>query len=241
MIQPNPDPGGNGNLAPADQTVEESLHADCEPLEFLKELVADGLQKNETLFRAASAGVVDLLENSIRVGFYLSDARAYLVGEGKFIRWVEANFKISYPSANRLRRLSTHFSRDLVDSQQRERLGISPKGLDVAIGPHVRNQITATGARSLSDLFRVTGILPPLSLPGRRASADAHHGRRNGSAPTPEPAPAPSNFRIADLFERMQELAENTDPARLSSYERKALRDRLLPIVKLYSALKTFD
>jgi hypothetical protein len=103
-----------------------------ESLEFLRELIGDGLQRNDTLFRAASAGVVDLLENSIRVGFYLSDAKSYLAGDGKFIKCVEHNFKISYARANQLHRLSKHFSRDLVDSQQRERLGITPKGLDAA-------------------------------------------------------------------------------------------------------------
>jgi hypothetical protein len=108
--------------------------------------------------------VVDLLENSIRVGFYLSDAKSYLAGDGKFIQWVEQHCKMSYARANQLHRLSKHFSRDLVDSQQRERLGITPTGLDVAIGQHVRNQISATGAKSLSDLFRCVGILPPLAI-----------------------------------------------------------------------------
>jgi hypothetical protein len=62
-------------------------------LEFLRELIGDGLQRNDTLFRAASAGVVDLLENSIRVGFYLSDAKSYLAGDGKFIKWVDQNLR----------------------------------------------------------------------------------------------------------------------------------------------------
>jgi hypothetical protein len=50
----------------------------CEPLEFLRELIGDGLQRNDTLFRAASNELVSLLENNVRIGFYISDAKAYL-------------------------------------------------------------------------------------------------------------------------------------------------------------------
>jgi hypothetical protein len=112
----------------------EVVPESSEALEFLQELVSDGLQRQETLFRAAGAGIVDLLENAVRTGFYLADAKAYLVGEGKFLKWIEENFSIPYQRANQLRRLSTHFSRDLIDAQQRQRLGITPRGLDSAIG-----------------------------------------------------------------------------------------------------------
>jgi hypothetical protein len=39
-----------------------------EPVEFLRELIGDGLQRHETLFRAASNELVCCLENAIRVG-----------------------------------------------------------------------------------------------------------------------------------------------------------------------------
>jgi hypothetical protein len=197
-----------------------------EPLEFLRELIGDGLQRNETLFRTASAGVVDLLENSIRVGFYLSDAKSYLAGDGNFIKWLEENFEISYPRANQLHRLSKHFSRDLIDSQQRARLGIQPKGLDAAIGPHVRNQITATGAKSLSDLFRVTGILPPLAI----QDSSAPNGDREHASP--------SRFKqLEDLLETLEKRAKKLKANRLSSAQREKLITHLKPLVNLYSTL----
>ena len=64
----------NVRLTPNDTgpvLVPEVAIEDSEPLEFLRELIGDGLQRHDTLYRDASARVVDLLENSIRVGFYL--------------------------------------------------------------------------------------------------------------------------------------------------------------------------
>src|SRR5258707_5341707 len=136
----------------------ELVSPNSEPLGFLRELINDSLSKQQSLARQVSSGLVDLLENAIRTGFYFDDAKTYLSAEGKFVQWVAANFDVSYVWLSQLRRLSKHFARDLVDSQQRARLGICPQGLDTAIGPHVRNQVTSTNAKSLRDLFRLTGI-----------------------------------------------------------------------------------
>src|SRR5258708_2434576 len=107
-----------------------------EALEFLKELISDSLAKNEVLFRNASTAVIYLLEAAVRTGFYLCDARSFL-SEGNFGKWLSENFELSVQRASQLRRLSTHFSRDLSDAQQRAKLNVHPVGLDVAIGPHV--------------------------------------------------------------------------------------------------------
>jgi len=202
----------------------EVAHENIESLEFLRELVSDGLQRHETLFRAASSEILNCLENAVRCGFYLQDARAELAADGKFVQWIESNFPISYARANQLRRLSGHFSRDLVDAQQRQRLGITPKGLDSAIGPHVRNQITSTGAKSLSDLFRLTGILPPLSLPDTNGN-----GKHPGS----------SKFvQFESLLDTLETRAKHLKVDRLSSDQREKLLCRLRPIVNFYATLR---
>jgi len=127
----------------------------AEPLQFLKELISDGINRAETLKRQASTAIVDLAETAVRTGFYLSDAKTYIAGERGFVRWVEQNFQLSYVRATQLKRLSKYFARDLIDLKQREKLGISPKGLDGVVGEHLRNQIKSIGPKSLSDLFRI--------------------------------------------------------------------------------------
>jgi hypothetical protein len=109
--------------------LEVDQAADCEPLAFLKELIANGLQRHDTLFRHASTAILDALENYVRLGWHLGDAKTYLKREEGYMKCVTSTFGISYSFANNLRHLSKHFCRNSFDFSERQKFGIKVKGL----------------------------------------------------------------------------------------------------------------
>jgi hypothetical protein len=201
-----------------------STAAEHEALLFLRELMSDSLARHDVLSRAASSAVLDLCENCVRIGWYASDAKSYLVAEGKFASWVKAHFSISYVWLNRLRRLSTHFSRDLIDSRQRAKLGINPEGLAAGIGPHLRNQLSGLAPRSLCDLLRVVGILPALPAPA---------GAANG-------AQAGNEGRVAQILASakvLQKRINQLSPHIVSPKQRECLLSALRPLAIYFGEL----
>jgi hypothetical protein len=211
----------------------EITKENSEPLEFLKELISDGINRAETLKRQASTAIVDLAETAIRTGFYLSDAKTYIAGERGFVKWIESNFSLSYARAAQLKRLSKFFARDLIDLKQREKLGISPRGLEGVIsGEHLRNQIKSIGPKSLSDLFRICDILPPLAIQAPT--------NRNGNGDHPaSPAPRLQKFEI--LLAEIEKKAKAINPDRLTLQQRQTLLSKLKPMIAFYSTLKNFE
>jgi hypothetical protein len=194
-----------------------------EALGFLEALISDGLQKNETLYRAAASEITSYLCNQIRVGWNLCDAKAYLAGEGKFIKWVEKNFTLSHARATQLMRLSRHFQRDLTDAQTRERLNIHPVGLDASIGPHLVNQVSQTGARNLSEIFRITGILPPLALPNPNGNG-AHSSA--------------TRFKQCEgALAAAEKKVDLVNAERLTTAQRESMLQHLRPFARLYASL----
>ena len=140
----------------------------CEPLEFLTELIHDGLNRHQTLSHKLAVDLVDAAEGLVRVGWALQDAKNYLTQPGSYQRWVHDRFPtVSVGWLLRLRKLSAAFSRDLVDVKQRERLGVTVEGLPaVNSSIHLRTQLADAAPRSLNHLFRMTGSWL-LSLPMR--------------------------------------------------------------------------
>jgi hypothetical protein len=198
----------------------------AESLAFLKELIFEGISRAETLQRQAPTTIIDLAETAVRTGFYLQDAKSFVAGEGQYMKWVESNFSLSYARASQLKRLGKFFARDIVDQKQREKLGIFPKGLDgVVCAEHLRNQIKNVSPKSLSDLFRTVGILPPLALhDGTGTNGNAHANS--------------SRFKeFEGALRTLEKKMDKLNPARLSAADRDKLIARLKPLATLYSTL----
>lgn len=189
-----------------------------EAIGFLHELISDSLNRHKNLSITVSTNLVDTIENSIRLGWYLDDVKSFLAPEGKFTAWVQANFKSSFAWLYQMRKLSSRFARDLVDSQQRERLGIKVRGLDSAIGPHLRTQIKDAAPTSLSALLRTTGVLPALPAP------DMGNEKMAASSKT-------AIDRAIQAAQRLQMQLNRTDPVRLSQAQRDKLSATLRPII----------
>jgi hypothetical protein len=154
----------------------------CEPLEFLTELINDGLNRHQNLSRTLANNVIDSVENCVRVGWALSDARTYLAQPGSYQKWMGDHFgQVSSGWLLRLRKLSAAFSRDLSDVKQRERLGITVEGLPaVTSSVHLRTQLADAASRSLNHLFRMTGVLSPVpsdAAGGKKARSPAKSTR----------------------------------------------------------------
>ena len=214
----------------------EVLSAECsEPLQFLSELLAENLARHESLKRTVATNVVDLLETTIRAGWYFDDAFAYLVSQREFANWVKCRFKVSLCWIARLRRLGRHFARDLVDTQQRQRLGIHPPALkDVPCGIHLRNQLASVGAGSINELLRVCGILP----------ANHHESSRelgNGQAPSSSSSQAElvAIKRLRVSLQKSTQLCERLNLRSLDLSMKSSLELELRGIVRFYSELRS--
>jgi hypothetical protein len=169
----------------SESTVELLPAESSEPLQFLGELLVENLARHEALKRTVATNVMDLLETTIRAGWYFDDAFAYLVSQREFANWVKCRFQVSLCWIARLRRLGRHFARDLVDTQQRQRLGIHPPALENApCGIHLRNQLSGVGASSINELLRLCGILPANH---RESPKELGNGQAPSSPPRNEP------------------------------------------------------
>jgi hypothetical protein len=200
--------------------------AKAESVAFMKELVLDALTKHQSLTRTVATSILDAMENAVRLGFYLCDIKS-LLPTGSFGKWVSDNLAISGPWASQLRRLSAHFARDLVDLQQRERLGIVIEGLDAAVGLHLRNQIRETGAGSVKELLRLTHVIPP--QPYRLL----HHRNGEGGLLSDK-----ERKMLFSTLQSVQTSLNALDPGRLSLDERKELVAALRGLVTYYEAVR---
>jgi len=209
-------------VAPASPEVAEN----SESLGFLSELITDSIGKLDSLKRSASTAIVDLLEQNLRLGWYLEDARHYLRKEGTYVEWIEKTCPLSYGHTTRLRQLAKHFCRDSIDNLQRRKLGIVIPGL-LENGEHLRRQIAASECGSMADLFRYTGLLPD------RASANGHKGNGNGKAPAAD--------RFQEFSRSLEGLSQQTKQLsidNLSSEQKQKLVCLLRPILTWYSDLR---
>ena len=77
-----------------DAPLSQSSSPQTESLEFLSELAADALKRHETLTRTTASALMDTLENAVRLGWYLDDAKA-LLPAGCFGEWVTAHLRVS--------------------------------------------------------------------------------------------------------------------------------------------------
>ena len=216
-------------------------HTICEPLEFLTELIADGLSRHASLSHTLAANVIDSAENCVRIGWALSDARTYLAQAGSYQKWMGDHF----PQASsgwllRLRKLSAAFSRDLSDVKQRERLGITVQGLPAVTGSvHLRTQLANAAPRSLNHLFRMTGVLAPVpsdAAGGKKARWPTKSARLPARR-VPEPA---SSESLEDLRQHLNSSAlelMRLDPAVLSLDESTELLNWLQPFVECHRTL----
>lgn len=198
-----------------------------ESLGFLPELITDSIGKLDSLKRSASTAIIDLLEQNLRLGWYLEDARHYLRKEGTYVAWIEKTCPLSYGHTTRLRQLAKHFCRDSIDNLQRRKLGIVIPGL-LENGEHLRRQIAASECGSMADLFRYTGLLPD------RASTNGKNDKNgNGKHPSPD--------RFTEFSRSLESLEKQTKQLkvdRLSSEDRTALLSKLRPIVSFYASLR---
>jgi hypothetical protein len=209
-------------------TQTEIAPENAEPLGFLSELISDGLGKLDSLKREASSKILDLLEASVRLGFYLEDSRHFLIKEKTYVAWVEQSFPISYGYSVRLRQLSRHFCRDAVDADQRKKLGIKVPGL-LEIGEHLRRQIAASQANSISDLYRFAGLLPSLEHP--TPSTNGTNG--NGEHP-----PEKIVDKLKATIKAFKNQTARVDLSKLSTADRERLIADFRPLIAFYSQLK---
>jgi len=195
-----------------------------ESLGFLSELITDSIGKLDSLKRSASTAIIDLLEQNLRLGWYLEDARHYLRKEGTYVEWIEKTCPLSYGHTTRLRQLAKHFCRDSIDNLQRRKLGIVIPGL-LENGEHLRRQIAASECGSMADLFRYTGLLPD------RAGTSAPNG--NGKHKSPN--------RFTEFERSLEALEKQTKQLsvdRLSSEQRSELLSKLRPLINFYTSLR---
>jgi hypothetical protein len=217
----------------------------CEPLEFLTELIHDGLNRHQSLSRTLAANVIDSAENCVRIGWALSDARTYLAQPGSYQKWMGEHFgQVSSGWLLRLRKLSAAFSRDLVDVKQRERLGVTVEGLPAVTGSvHLRTQLADAAPRSLNHLFRMTGVLAP-------APSDATGGKKARISAKVAAIPARRSAlslqanagreSLEDLQQQLNTSASQLmrlDPAGLSLDESTELMNWLQPFVEYHRGL----
>jgi hypothetical protein len=210
----------------------------CEPLEFLAELISDGLNRHQNLSRTLAASVIDSAENCVRIGWALDDAKSYLTQPGSYQKWMAAHFgQVSSGWLLRLRKLSAAFSRDLLDVKQRERLGITVEGLPaVTSSVHLRTQLADAAPRSLNHLFRMTGVLPA-------APSDANGGKKGAH-------PRGLKAALSDLKEHVRTLEDleralgatasalvRIDLCTLSLDESTELMNHLQPFVEYHRGL----
>lgn len=208
--------------------VISSQEAQPEAVGFLRELIADSLQREATLQRNCANAVLDSLEAVVRLAWYLSDARAYLAQEGQFEKWVSANFNLGLSRCRTLRRLGARFARDIINAEERKKLGINPPGLDGAIGPHLRNQIPAQ-ARSLQNLLAITGIIP---------APQPQLTNGNGKE-RPASGPLSRHFANAErLLESLRKELNRLDPCRLEEGQRHELASGMRKLLAYYQAIK---
>lgn len=197
-----------------------------EPLGFLGELISDSIGKLDSLKRSASTAILDLLEQNLRLGWYLEDARHYLRKEGTYVAWIEQTCPLSYGHTTRLRQLAKHFCRDSIDNSQRLKLGINIPGL-IENGEHLRRQIAASQCGSMSDLFRYAGLLPD------RPGPNDANGNGNGNGDH-----AQTRFKVfAGMLKSLEKKSMGVDPDRLSAQQKAQLCANLRPLADLYATL----
>jgi hypothetical protein len=209
------------------QVALEVAPENAEAVGFLSELISDSLGRLDSLKRSASTAILDVLENSVRLGWYLDDSRQFLIKEKSYIAWVEQTFPISYGYSVRLRQLARHFCRDGLDNDQRRRLGIQIKGLD-EIGEHLRRQITQTQSNSISDLFRFAGLLPSPASTGTNGSNGT-----NGEHP-----PEKIVDKLKATIKAFKNQTARVDLSKLSTADRERLIADFRPLIAFYSQLK---
>jgi hypothetical protein len=210
-----------GNSEPLDDGLSSEAK---ESVGFLEELALEALNKHAVLFRQASDGVVSTIENSIRLGWYLSDLRSFMRPGPGFITWAAKRFELSTTHCAHLMALSKHFCRDLVDQKTREKLSIRVPGLNPTVGVHLRNQIVEAAPKSLNELFRATGILP--TLPGRNG---------NGAGPT-------THLRqLESLLQQFSKKIPGVDPDSIPASKREQLLTELKPVIGFYTRLRALD
>jgi hypothetical protein len=205
---------------------------EAEAVEFLTELVKDGLARESVLKRDAATSIVNVLENVIRTAWHISDVKRYLVGSGEFEKWVEAHLDMGLGRCRQLRRLGERFSRDMVDAEERKRLAIFPPGLDVSVGPHLRNQLQQTGCTSLNQLLICSGVLPaPQPQPQLTAG-------ENGNRPIVGGALAKRYHKAGELLENLQAELNRLDPFKLSEEQKHELAERMRKLLSYFQAIK---
>jgi hypothetical protein len=194
------------------------LQPDAEPLESLRHLIADGLAHQESLGRSLASTLMDAMECSIRVGWYADDARTFLAAEGTYLQWVETHFpQAAYRRLCELRRLSRCFCRDIVDAEQRRRLGIQVVGLPAVAGQHLRTQLSQLGEiRNMTQLLRACNVLPE-----RTANGNGSHARGD----------------LRGIATALQKRLNHLNPAKLSDEQRAQLRRALQPIAEYLHAI----
>jgi hypothetical protein len=207
-----------------------------DPLESLGSLIVENLARHESLSAKVRQDIVDTLENAVRAGWYISDAQTYLATDAGFVAWVELNLPITYNWAHQLSRLSKSFARDLVDVQTRSRLHIYPEGLSsVPSGIHLREQIIATGASSIRQLLRLTGVVKTESrnneTNGTTGGKDhgGAHGTSHGRSATSD---------LSTLARDLQVQLNKRPPYRLTAEQRADLIRELRPIAGYFEQLQ---
>jgi hypothetical protein len=204
----------------------------CEPLEYLTELVHEGLERHQTLSRTLAENVIDSAEVLVRTGWALADARSYLAQAGAVGKWEQTHFpQVSRAWLARLHRLSSAFARDLPDTQQRQRLGIVVEGLPaVTTSVHLRSQLVQVAPKSVNELFRLTGVLP--ATPSK--TANSKKVRISGSTP---PGTKNVHWEAIDLAEQLQIKLNQLDPITMGEPPRAELCRVLRPLLTYAHAL----
>lgn len=146
-----------------------------EPIELLTVTLAEAVQAHQALALSAASSVVSLLVAKVRLSFLLNDAQELLGTRGGFCEWASAHVALSLNSIYAIRKLSRFFSRDLECLALRKSFGLPTAGIEFLPGEPLSVQVTKSGAKSLSSLFRTIGVLDdcPRDRPERKRQAAA--------------------------------------------------------------------
>jgi hypothetical protein len=230
-------------LVPAAVPVPQ-LVADTALAELRVEIRA-GLERHEALVSDCINKFIDTAENSVRVGWALSDAFELVTSSGGLWgEWVERNLAISGDYAKRLRRLAGHFCRDLADFNRRRASGVELQGLSLGIGPHLRQQLADSGFRSQNQMWRTLGLktrLAPqarLTFSGPQATAPHPNGAHAPTAESPNGNQSPSDHLISAL-QKVADCLPTIDLYELSLEKRREIFKLIRPIVLTFSTLQS--
>jgi hypothetical protein len=211
------------------ETWDQVLHEDTLVNGFRAEIISRLTEHRENGKRAAQV-ILDALDNVIRVGWALNDARRELKkAPGAYHAWIELNLPIGVTQANLYAQISKSFDRDEENIEFTQRLrdlaGLEPLLLEVSVERSLKQQIIEVNASSFADLMRVAGIAKGKTL------ALASGSRQE------KPAFLKLGKSISMTIVRMNRLNKLSPISEWGEQEKRAIKDDLRPLVELFRSL----